>query len=161
MDPRQSATPHDAPAARWLGENAGIIFSAIRRAVTDSLCAYDLGLELSALIGHRWDTFDAERHATRICWALLLAAELLADATARTVVPSGERRRNAQPPVVTLSAAELQRLSDLAHASLLLDEDAGNALAALQRGAPSPAALSRLQPSDLVRRSPSAVREDA
>jgi hypothetical protein len=93
MDQRQPATPHDAPAARWLAENAGILFSAIRRVVADSLCAYDLGLELSALLGHRWDMFDADRHKTRMAWALLLATELVAEASARALVPTGERRR--------------------------------------------------------------------
>ena len=161
MDERQPSTPHDAPAARWLAENAGILFTAIRRVVADSLCAYDLGLELSALVGHRWDTFDAERHATRMAWALLLAAELVAEATARAVVPTGERRRGAEPQVVTLSGADLQRLSELAQASLELDKDAGDVLAAMERGAPSPEALSRLRPSDLVRRLPSDVRQDA
>ena len=46
MDQRQPATPHDVPATRWLAENAAILFSAIRRVVADSLCAYDIGLEL-------------------------------------------------------------------------------------------------------------------
>jgi len=161
MDLRQPPTPHDAPAARWLAENAGILFSAIRRVVADSLCAYDLGLELSALIGHRWDTFDTARHATRTAWALLLATELIADATARAVVPTGERRRGAEPQVVTLSTEDLQRLSELAHAALHLGERAGDALAAMERGAPSPGVLSGLRPSDLVRRSPSDVRQDA
>lgn len=161
MDQRQPATPHDAPAARWLAENAGILFTAIRRVVADSLCAYDLGLELSALVGHRWDTFATDQHATRMAWALLLAGELIAEATARAVVPTGERRRNAQPQVMTLSSEDLERLSALAHGSLHLGEDADDALAAMQRSAPSPGALSRLRPSDLVRRSLSDVRQDA
>ena len=155
------STPDDAPGTRWLAENAGILFSAIRRVVADSLCAYDLGLELSARIGHRWDTFDPDRHATRMAWALLLAAELVADASARAAVPTGERRRGAEPQVVTLSTGDLHGLSDLAHAALQLDEAAADALAAMERGAPSPAALSRLRPSDLVRRSPSDVRQDS
>ncbi|MGH2968738.1 MAG: hypothetical protein ACRDK0_06700 [Solirubrobacteraceae bacterium] len=129
--------------------------------MTDSLCTYDLGLELSALIGHRWDTFDADRHATRMAWALVLATELVAEATVRSVVPTGEARRGAEPQVVTLSSEDLERLSELAHGSLHLDEDAGDALAAMERGAPSPGVLSRLRPSDLVRRCPSDVRQDA
>ena len=161
MDQPQPATPHDAPATRWLAENAGILFCAIRRVVTDSLYAYDLGLELSALLGHRWDTFDSDRHATRMAWALLLVTELIAEATAQAVVPAGERRRHAHPQVVTLSTEDLERLSELANASLQLDEDAGDALTAMERGAPSPGALSELRPSDLVRRSTSDVRQDA
>ena len=159
MDQHQPSTPHDAPAARWLRENAGVLFSAIRRVVADSLCAYDLGLELSALIGHRWGTFDAARHATRTAWTLQLAAELFAEATGRGVVPTGERRRGSAPQVVPLSDKHLQRLSELARAPLHLDKDAGDALAAMQRGAPSPEVLSRLRPSDLVRRSSSDVRQ--
>lgn len=159
MDERQPSTPHDAPAARWLAEHASILFAAIRRVVADSLCAYDLGLELSAIVGHRWDTFDAERHATRMAWALLLATDLVAEATAREVVPTSERRRGAEPQVVALSGADLTRLSELAHASLELDKDAGDALAAMERGAPSPGAPSGLRPSDLVRRSSSEVRQ--
>jgi hypothetical protein len=90
MDQRQPATPHDAPAGRWLAENAGILFSAVRRVVADSLCA-----------------------------------------------------------------------SDLAPALLHLDEDAGDALAAMERGAPSPGALAGLRPSAHVRRSTSDVRQDS
>jgi len=153
------STPDDAPAT-WLAENAGTLFAAIRRVVADSLCAYDLGLELSARIGHRWETFDAERHATRMAWALLLAAELIGEASARAAVPIGERRRGAEPRVVTLSPADLQRLSDLARAALELDEAAADALAAMERSAPSPAALSGLRPSELVHPSPSEVRQE-
>ncbi len=160
MGQRPPSIPHDAPAAQWLAENAGILFLAIRRVVADSLCSYDLGLEVSALIGHRWDTFDSDRHATRMAWALLLATELITDATTRAAVPTGERRRVAAPQVVTLSIQDLERLSELAHAPLQLDEDAGDALAAMERGAPSPGALSGLRPSDLVRRSTSDVRLD-
>lgn len=160
MAQSHSSTPGDAPATRWLAENAGVLFAAIRRVVADSLRAYDLGLELSARIGHRWETFDADRHATRMAWALLLAAELVDDATTRAAVPTGERRRGAEPQVVTLSPADLQRLSELARATLGLDEAAADALAAMERSAPSPGALSGLRPSDLVRRSPSEVRQE-
>lgn len=89
---------------RWLADNAGVLFAAIRRVVADSLRAYDLGFELSARIAHRWDTFGADRHTTRMAWALVLAA--------------------------------------------------------MERSAPSPGELSRLRPSDLVRRSSSDVRQD-
>jgi len=161
VDQPKPSTPHDAPAARWLAKNAGILFSAIRRVVADSLCAYDLGLELSALIGHRWDTFDTDRQATRTAWALQLAAELVTEAAAGTVVPTGERWRGTEPQVATLSAEDLERLSELARAPLHLDEEAGDALAAMERGAPSPRALSGLRPSDLVRRCTFDVRQDA
>lgn len=160
MDQGQSATPHDAPAARWLAENAGTLFSAVRRVVADSLCAYDLGLELSALIGHRWDTFDSDRHATRMAWALRLAIDMVGEASARAAVPTLERRRGAHPQVVSLSVADLQRLSELAREPLQLDKAAADALAAMERGAPSPGALSELRPSDLVRRSSSDVGQE-
>lgn len=145
---------------RWLADNAGVLFAAIRRVVADSLRAYDLGFELSARIAHRWDTFGADRHTTRMAWALVLAAELVDDASDRAAVPTGERRRGAEPRAVTLSTADLQRLSELARAALALDEAAAGALAAMERSAPSPGDLSRLRPSDLVRRSSSDVRQD-
>jgi hypothetical protein len=156
VDQPRPSNPQNGPASEWLAEHAHVLFAAVRRVVADALCAYDLGLELSALIGHRWDTFDAERHVTRMAWALTLAAEI-----ARGAIPTGERRRGAGARVVTLSTADLQRLSDLARESLSLDDAAGDALAAMQRGAPSPGSLSRLRVSDLVRRSSSDVRQDA
>jgi hypothetical protein len=161
VDQPRPSNPQNGPAAEWLAEHAHELFAAVRRVVADALCAYDLGLELSALIGHRWDTFDAQRHLTRMAWALRLAAEIVSEASARGAIPTGERRRGAGARVVTLSAADLQRLSDLARESLSLDDAAGDALAAMQRGAPSPGSLSRLRVSDLVRRSSSDVRQDA
>jgi len=157
VDQPPASTPHDPSAAPWLAENAGILFSAIRRVVADSMCAYDLGLELSALISHRWATFDADRHATRMAWALRLATELIGEAGARAAVPT-VGRRGAEPQVVTLSTADLHRLSRLARAPLRLDEAAAEALAAMERSAPSPAALSGLRLSGLVVRSSSDVR---
>ncbi len=160
MEQHQPSISEGLTAARWLETNASILFAAVRRVVPDSLCAYDLALELSAMLGHRWPTFEPSRDGTRLAWALRLATELIADATARGLVPKSERHRGGAPAQTTLSAADLHRLSELAHASLHLDEDAGHALAAMERGAPSPGALARLVPSDLVRRSPSDVRQD-
>jgi len=122
---------------------------------------YDLGLELSALIAHRWGTFDGDRQGTRMGWAFLLAAGLIAEATARSVVPTGERRRGGDPQAVILSSEDLERLSDLSRRLPRLDEDAGEVLAAMERGAPSPEKLSELRPSALVRRCGSDVRRDA
>jgi hypothetical protein len=158
---QQPSTPDDAPPTQWLAANADTLFAAIRRVIADSLCAYDLGLELSALIGHRWGSFDSERHRARLAWALILAGDLIADATARAAVPTAERRRAAQPRVVTLSASDLRRLSELGRSPLQLDGASADALAAMERGAPSPAALSGLRSSELVRRATSEVREDA
>jgi hypothetical protein len=142
----EPSTPHAAPAASWLQTHAGILFAAVRRVVGDSLCAYDLGLELSALIGHRWNSFDPGGDGTRMAWALR---------------PTGERCRGAaEPEVRTLSREDLHQLSELARTPLDLDDDAGDALAAMERSAPSPGMLSRLAPSGLVTRLASDVRED-
>ena len=159
-DPSSNRT--DPPAARWLETHAGVLFAALRRVVGDSLCAYDLGLELSALVGHRWESYDDSRDGTRTAWALRLAAELVDGAASRGAVPAGERHRAAaEPEVLMLSGEDLHRLSDLARAPLALDDDAGDALAALERSAPSPSTLSRLAASSLVGRRSSDVRQDA
>jgi hypothetical protein len=161
MEQGQASSPDGSPAAGWLKTHATVLFAAIRRVVPDSLCAYDLGLELSAHIGHRWDSFDAERDGNRTAWAIRLATDLIADATARGLVPAGERHRGGEPSVVELSAVHLDDLSRIARASLHLDEHAGDALAAMERSAPSPGALSRLRPSNLVLLSHSGIRQDA
>ncbi|MBA3304358.1 MAG: hypothetical protein H0U25_00305 [Thermoleophilaceae bacterium] len=157
----EPSTPHAAPAASWLQTHAGILFAAVRRVVGDSLCAYDLGLELSALIGHRWNSFDPGGDGTRMAWALRLAIQLVDRAAERGAVPTGERCRGAaEPEVRTLSREDLHQLSELARTPLDLDDDAGDALAAMERSAPSPGMLSRLAPSGLVTRLASDVRED-
>ncbi len=161
MERDDPSTRQDPPASRWLQTHATILFAAVRRVVGDSLCAYDLGLELAALVGHRWERFDSARDGTRTAWALGLATELIDHAVDRGAVPTGERcRAKAAPETLTLSAQDLHSLSELARAPLPLDDDAGDALAAMERSAPSPAALSRLAPSSLVRRIPSEVRQD-
>ena len=155
------STPQDPPAARWLQTHATILFAAVRRVVPDSLCAYDLGLELSALVGHRWEGFDSGRDGTRMAWALRLATELVGRAVARGAVPTGERHRaTAEPELLMLSGADLHRLSALARAPLPLDDDACDALAAMERSAPAPTSLSGLSPSSLVARLTSEIRQD-
>ena len=150
----------DASAARWLPANANTLFAAVRCVVPDSLCAYDLGFELSALIVRGWNEFDAQRKATRMGWAIRLADELIARAAARGVVPTLERHRGGEPLMMTLSGADLHDLSELANSPLDLDEDAGDALAAMRGRAPTPGALSSLSPSHLVRRASSDVQEE-
>lgn len=156
------STPQDPPAARWLETHASILFAAVRRVIPDSLCAYDFGLELSALVGHQWECFDSARDGTRMAWALRLATELVDRAADRGAIPSVERHRGtAEPEVVMLSGEDLHRLSELAHAPLPLDDEAGDALTAMGRGAPSPGALSGLGSSSLVGRLPSEVRQES
>jgi hypothetical protein len=160
MDPVGPRTPQETPAACWLGEHAGTLFAAIRYVIADSLCAYDVGLELAARVGLHWDTFDSGRHVTRLAWALGLAGELIAEAAVRGAVPTGDRRRNAHPEVVTLSDADLHSLSESARSPLPLDETARDVLATLERTAPSPRALSTLRASGLVNRAPGDVRRE-
>lgn len=161
MDQRAPSTPDDSSAPRWLKTHASALFAAVRRVVPDSLCAYDLGYELSALIGHRWDAFDAHRDHTRMAWAMGLAGDLIARATARGVVPTLERQRHGEPLMRTLTSADLHRLSEMARAPLDLDAEAVEALASVERGAPPAASLSKLDPSHLVSLSSSDARRDA
>lgn len=142
--------------------HASTLFVVVRRAVPDSVCAYDLGLELSALIGHRWDAFDARRDGTRLAWSIGLAGELIARATARGVVLTVERQRGGEPLMMTLSDADLSDLSAMAHAplDLDLDPDAIGALSRLLARAPSAGVVSGLEPSHLVRVSSQQARRD-
>lgn len=153
-------SPDHASAAGWLRAHANILFAAVRRVVPDSLCAYDLGFELSALIVRGWDEFEAHPNETRMGWAIRLADELIARAAARGVVPTLERHRDGEPLMMTLSSADLHDLSELANSPLDLDEDAGAALAAMQRRAPTPEALWSLSLSHLVRRASSDVPKE-
>lgn len=150
----------DTSASRWLEAHANTLFAVVRCVVPDSLSAYDLGFELAALIGHAWDAFEADRNRTRMGWAIRLADELIARAVARGVVPTLERHRGGEPLMMTLSSADLHRLSDLARGSLDVEQDASAALAAMRRRAPSPGDLSSLSPSHLVRRASADVRQD-
>jgi len=161
MEQDDPSARQDPPAARWLRTHASTLLAAVRRVVPDSLCAYDLGAELSALLGHRWESFDSGRDGTRTAWALRLATELVARAADRGAVPTIERNRGTvEPEVLMLSREDLHRLSELARAPLDLGDDARDALAAMERSAPSPGALSRLTSSNLVDRRSSDVRHD-
>jgi hypothetical protein len=157
---QRRAAPDDASAARWLRAHANTLFATVRCVVPDSLCAYDLGFELSALIARGWDELEAHPNETRMGWAIRLADELIARAAARGVVPTLERHRSGEPLMLTLSSADLHDLSELASAPWDLDEDAGAALAAMRRRVPTPAALSSLEPSHLVRRASSEVAKE-
>lgn len=158
MEQRVLSAPGDPSAWRWLETHASTLFAAVRQVVPDSVCTYDLGLELAAMIGHRWEAFDAGRDRTRMAWSIRLAGELIARAIARGVVPTTERRRTPAPLTLTVSNADLHRLSELARTTPLdLDADAVDALAALGRSAPPAHLLSSLDPSHLIRRASSDV----
>jgi len=154
MGQRMPSTPNYSSAPRWLKTCVSTLFAVVRRVV----CAYDLGLELSALIGHRWEAFDAAPGWHEDGRAIELAGKPIAKATAHGVVPTAERERSPEPLMMTSSNADLHRLCEMAHASLVLDADAVDALATLERSAPSTHLLSRLDPSHLVRRAVSDIR---